>query len=149
MPRNCENCGTKIPWGVPQCVECGSFTHWRSRLASMGIAIGGGTVLVVVASIAWVRLASPPKPMRAAAEVQELLRRIGESADHALIGGAGHCKTDVANALCVQTTEAYLDLAPDTRQQARQRVRRTWKSIAELNPNAVVFVGPDGTLQRE
>jgi len=111
----------------------------------MGIAIGGGTVLVVIATIAWVRLAPPPEPMRAAAEVRELVRRVGDSEDRALIDGAGHCKTEIADALCIQTTDAYLDLPPDKRQQARQRVRRTWESIAELNPNAVVFVDPDGT----
>ncbi len=146
MARNCKKCGTKIPWGAPQCVSCGAYTHWRSRLATLGIVIGGGTVFVVIVSLARVWLISPPERVRASAEVQEFLEQVAGSDQRHLIGGAGRCKAEIADALCVQATAEFADLDELEQARARDRLADRWQAIAEANPASLVFVSPNGEL---
>jgi len=146
MARHCAQCGAAIPWGAPQCVECGGYTLWRRRLATLGIAIGGGTVIAVIATIAWVSLMSPPAELRAGAEVRDFMQRLEGSADASLVAGAGRCKREVADALCIQLTEAVAELSPREREQALQRIADTWSRIANLNPAAALFVAADGKI---
>ncbi len=146
MARHCPQCGAAIPWGAPQCVDCGGYTLWRSRLATLGIAIGGGTVIAVLATLAWVSLMSPPAELRASAEVSDLMQRLEGSADAPLVAGAGRCKPEVADALCIQLTAAAAELNPLERERALQRIADTWSRIANLNPAATVFVAADGTI---
>lgn len=149
MARACMECGTAVPWGAPQCVSCGAYTHWRSRLATLGITIGGGTVLVVVASLLRVYLVAPPDRVQAGAEVQEFLERVADSEDRSLIAGAGRCKQSVAEALCVQTTPDFTSLAAEQRAAARARWTEAWRSIAVTNPEALVLVDPTGQVAQD
>lgn len=144
--RVCGKCGAAVPWGAPQCVACGSYTLWRDRLASFGIAVGAGTVLVVLASLAWVWLAPPPDAVRAAAEVQELLRRIETSELRGLVAGAGRCKPEIADTLCVQTTAAFDAASEERRAAARAEITAAWRSIATTGSPAVVFVDAAGQV---
>lgn len=144
--RSCKECGAAIPWGAPQCVDCGSYTHWRDRLATFGFAVGAGTVLVVIASLAWVWLAPPPAPVRATGEVQELLSRVAESDLQPFIAGAGRCREEIADALCVQITAELRDLGETERSRVLNQVTAIWGSIAEVSPSRVVFVDLRGEL---
>jgi hypothetical protein len=144
--RSCRECGAAIPWGAPQCVACGSYTLWRDRLATFGIAVGAGTVLVVLASLAWVWLAPPPEAVRAAGEVQELLRRIDASDLHGLVAGAGRCKPEVADALCVQTTAAFDAASEERRAAARAEITAVWRTISTTGSPEVVFVDAAGNV---
>jgi hypothetical protein len=146
MARVCEKCGAPIPWGAPQCVECRSYTHWRSRLATLGIAIGAGTVVVVIASMLWVWLVKPPAELRAAAEVQQFLADIAKSDAGRFVRGAGRCKPEVAVALCVQTTREFDSLDDRARRKAAAAIASAWRSVAEISPERVVFVGADGSI---
>lgn len=146
MTRVCEKCGTPIPWGAPQCVECRSYTHWRSRLATFGIVVGGGTVLVVIASLLWVWLAKPPEELRAASEVRQFLSEIANSSAGRFVRGAGRCKPEFAVALCVQTTPEFDSLDRTARREAASVIASTWRSVADISPERLVFVDANGSV---
>jgi hypothetical protein len=116
-------------------------------LATLGITIGGGTVLVVVASLLRVYLVAPPDRVQASAEVQEFLNLVTASNDRFLISGAGRCKPSIADALCVQTTVEFTSLAAPQRTTARTRWAEMWLSIAETNAKALVLVDPSGKVE--
>lgn len=147
MARACKECGAAIPWGAPQCVGCGSYTLWRSRLASFGIAVGAGTVVVVILSLARVWFFNPPEPVRAAGEVQRFLNQVSASEQGRFVGGAGRCKAEIADALCVQTTAELEALAPSSQAEARAALTATWQAIAESSPERIVFVDSTGSVQ--
>lgn len=144
--RSCKECGAAVPWGAPQCVDCGSYTHWRDRLATFGFAVGAGTVIVVIVSLAWVWLAPPPESVQAAGEVQELMNRVDEADLGPFIAGAGRCKPEIADALCVQVTAELDGLGESQLERVRREVTVLWESIAEVSPPRVVFVDPRGEL---
>ncbi len=144
MARSCKECGTAVPWGAPNCVNCGAYTHWRNRLATMGIVIGFGTVIVVFASLARVWLLPQPLQVQTSTEIQDFLDRVGQSDDHLFVSGAGRCKAEIAQALCVQTTRSLESTTPATQAEARQRLRSTWHSIAMVGPRELVFVDSNG-----
>lgn len=149
MARRCKQCGAAILWGAPQCVACGSYTFWRSRLATLGLVIGAGTVLVVVASLARLWLLAPPAQVRAAGEVQEFLQRVADSPQRDLVAGAGRCKPEIADALCVQTTAAFADLSAERRAAARNDLTALWRSVAEAAPKNLLLVDEHGTVEAD
>lgn len=146
VARRCPKCGAAVPWGAPQCVECGGYTHWRSRLATFGLLVGAGTALVVVVSLLRLWLGTPPDELRAAAEVQDFLRRVALSEHASLVAGGGRCKPSIADALCVQTTAEYAALAPQRRADVRRWLQELWAATAAAAPNAMVFVDAAGAL---
>lgn len=112
----------------------------------MGLVIGAGTVLVVIASLARVWFFTPPEQVRAAAEVQEFLRRVAESEHRPLVAGAGRCKAEIADALCVQTTLEFADLDEQRQSLATAALAEMWRSVAEANSAAIVFVDWRGVV---
>ncbi len=149
MARVCKQCGAQIPWGTPQCIECRSYTHWRSWLAMFGIVLGAGTVVVLFAALARVWFAEPPPAVRASAEVQRFLREVGRSEQAGHIGGAGRCKPEIAEALCVQVTEELERLDTESRVAAKRSLAARWKSIAAVNPARLVFVTSAGEVETD
>ncbi len=147
MARACKECGAAIPWGAPQCVGCGSYTLWRSRLATFGIVVGGGTVVVVILSLARVWFFNPPEPVRAAGEVQRFLNQVAGSEFRRFVGGAGRCKAEIAEALCVQTTPELESLDPSAQAEAKAALTATWRTLARSNPAQLVFVDSKGNVQ--
>ncbi len=147
MARTCNKCGAAVPWGAPHCVECGSYTHWQRWLDNIGVVLGLATAVVVLGSIAWVWLMEPPRSLRADAEIERFVQRVGESPDGSYVGGAGRCKERVAAALCVQVTDDFMRLAGPERASVGRRLAASWQSMAELNPPVLMLVRPDGTIE--
>ncbi len=90
---------------------------------------------------------TPPEPVRAAAEVQRFLREVSASEQGQFVLGGGRCKAEVADAVCVQITEALEALDDQSQAAAKAALTATWHSIAETNPKQLVFVGSDGKVQ--
>src|ERR1041385_8322320 len=103
--RTCEHCGAVIPWGTPQCLECGRRTVWWRVLTGIGIVIGVGTALAALAAVARVWFIEPPAPIRAEQQVRQFLALVQQDArDRNLVQGAGRCRNRPAEILCVRVT---------------------------------------------
>ncbi len=100
-----------------------------------------------MASMARVWFVTPPEPVRAAAEVQRFLGEVSGSEQGGFVLGGGRCKPEIAEALCIQTTEAFEALDDQSRAAAKASLTATWHSVAEINPKQLVFVGSDGKVQ--
>jgi len=143
MARRCEGCGAAVPWGTPQCLQCGARTVWWRALSGFGILVGVGTALVVAIVIARVWLLEPPPAVQMQQRIGDFLARAGEEPLlHGRIAGAGRCR-EPAGAMCVQVTAEFAALAPAEQKRIAAAIEAAWAGTP------VRLVSSDGRIIEE